>query len=104
GADGGRQVGAVVPEDAGRAARRLQQAEEHADGGGLAGAVSANEREDAAARHTQRESVHGTLAAEVARQPARLDDGLAVVWARRDHVEPPCLAPQSSAFSFSSMT
>ena len=70
GAGLGRQLRAVVAEDGGRAARRLQQAQDHADGGGLAGAVAADEGEDAAPRHAERQAVHGALAAEEPGQPA----------------------------------
>src|SRR5262249_31670096 len=76
GAGLGRQYRAVVAEDAGRAARRLQEAQDHADGGGLAGAVAADEAEDAAPWHAEREAVHGALVAEEPGQPAGPDDGV----------------------------
>src|SRR5262249_17869153 len=60
-------------ENGGTAPRRLQQAQDHADGRRLAGAVAADESEDTAARHTQGNGIDRALAAEVPRQAACLD-------------------------------
>ena len=56
--------------DRGGARRRPQQAAEHADGGGLAGAVAAEEAEDLAGAHVERHVVDGDEGAEPAREAA----------------------------------
>src|SRR5690349_14746876 len=73
-ADLWREVAAVVAEHARGAARRLEQAEEHADGGRLARTVAAEERVDAPARHAQVDGVDGLSPAEVAGEAVGLDD------------------------------
>ena len=61
------------PRMIGRAARRLQEAQDHADGCGLAGSVTADECEDAAARHAEGNAVDSAPPPEVTRQPAGFD-------------------------------
>src|SRR5215469_9733510 len=68
------QAGTVVAQDRRGAARRLQQAENHANSCGLAGAVAADKGEHAAARHAEGYRVHGALVTEVSRKSTRLDD------------------------------
>src|SRR5262249_42587823 len=99
------QAGTVMAKDGGRAARRLQEAEDHANGRGLARAVPADEGEDAPAWDAERNAVHNALAAEEAGQSAGFDHWIAMVteWGRLDHgLAPVGLAPQSSAANFSS--
>ena len=69
GAGFGREPNAVVAEDGGRAARWLQEAQDHSDGCGLAGAITADECEDAAARHAEGDAVDRVSSPEVARSP-----------------------------------
>ena len=52
---------------------RRQQAAQHADGRGLAGAVAAEEAEDLAAPHVEADAIDGDELAEAARQIAHLD-------------------------------
>ena len=52
---------------------RRQQAAQHADGGGLAGAVGAEEAVDLRARHVEVDVVDRDQRAEAAGQPARAD-------------------------------
>src|SRR5262249_1442987 len=61
----GRQGRAVVSENPGRAASRLQEAQDHSNRGRLASAVAADKREHAPARHGESYLIDGTLAAEV---------------------------------------
>ena len=71
-----RQGADVVAEDAALAAGRLEQPQQHADGGGFAGTVAAQKRKHAAARHLQVQVVHGRLGAEIPGQTPRVNDGL----------------------------
>src|SRR5579871_2330128 len=57
-------------------ARRGEQAEQHANGGALPRAVSAEKCKHASARHFQVQIVNGGLLAEIARQAARSDGRL----------------------------
>lgn len=66
GKDGPGRPGHRAAQHAGRARGRLDQAHQHADGGGLARAVRTEEAEDAARRDGQVEAVHGELSAAVA--------------------------------------
>ena len=59
--------------DQGRAGGGSQQAAQHADGGGLAGAVGAQEAEHLALLHRERQVVHRHEVAELAREPAHVD-------------------------------
>ena len=73
---------AVLQIDAGhpqRAAGRRQQAAEHAEGRGLAGAVRAEQAEDLAGLDGEADVVDGGERAELADEVADFDDGLAVV-------------------------
>ena len=63
----------VVAEHRGPAARRLEQRGEHADRGGLAGAVGAEQAVDGAAADRQVNAVQGPRGAEGLDQAARLD-------------------------------
>src|SRR5204862_1427388 len=56
------------------AARRRQELREQIKAGGLAGAIRANERVDAAAPHFQRDVIDGDEALEFLREPARLEN------------------------------
>src|SRR5690606_19022739 len=66
GQDGARRARHGAPQDVRRAGGRLDQAHQHADGGGLARAVGAEETEDAARRDGQPQTVDGELSAAVA--------------------------------------
>ena len=85
----------VVPQHAGLAGRRFQQAEEEADGGGLPRPVGAEEAVDRARRHVDREVVDGPHGPEVARQPDGAD-GDPGVGARH---APPLIRPPACATS-----
>src|SRR5262245_20663250 len=105
GAAAGRQFLAVVAQDGRGAAGRSEQAQQHANRGGLAGAVAADERKDAAPRHAERDVVCRALTSEVARQASALDRRLTpsgrrsgIMVARGIHVDAPAdLSLQSSA-------
>ena len=60
-----REIPAVVPQNGGRPARRIQQAQQHSNRGRLARTVSAEQTEHATARHVQIERIHGFVAAKV---------------------------------------
>src|SRR5260370_17032678 len=66
---------AILAEDGAGAAVRGQQPCEHANGGGLAGAVVSQESEDGALGHRQAEALDGGLAAEALAQRACFNDG-----------------------------
>ncbi len=66
-------VAAVVADGA---AGRLQELGEQVEGGGLAGAVGADQGMDGAGHHAQVDVVHGDKAAELARHTLRLQDRL----------------------------
>src|ERR1700722_4360655 len=76
GADFGCERADVVAEQQAGTARGLHEAHEHADGGGLAGTVAAEERENTSARDVEIEFVDGGLRAVIFCEAARLDDGL----------------------------
>ncbi len=63
----------VVAEAGALAAVRRQQAAQHADGGGLAGAVGPEEAVDRAALHLHRQVMHDLAAAERFRQALDVD-------------------------------
>ena len=73
-----RQRANVVAEDGAPTARGREQPQQHADGGGLAGAVAAQQREDPAARHLQVQFIHRRPRAEVARQTLGADHSLLI--------------------------
>ena len=112
GAGFGTEGGAVAAEDDRRAARRLQEAQEHADGCRLAGSVAADECEDAAARHAEGDAVDRASSPEVARQPAQPRSPShtgRVGWCGQKDLLRSCFSPiglvsQSSSVSFSSTT
>src|ERR1043165_1881317 len=66
----------VLAEKLDHAGGRLLLAEKAADERRLAGAVAAEERVDAAARHAQRDAVDGGLAAVADGQAVDVDDGI----------------------------
>ena len=63
----------VAAADAGGALGRLEDAAEHADDGGFAGAVRAEETEDRAALDGEADVIDGGEVAEAFRQPVALD-------------------------------
>src|SRR5690606_4397035 len=64
----------VVTDDGSAPARRLQDAAEHADGRRFAGAVRAEDAEDLAAAHAERDVAHGDEIAEATLEVLRFDD------------------------------
>src|SRR6185437_13294210 len=70
---GHRVTPGVRAEQAYLAGVRAQEAEQHADGGGLAGAVRAEEAVHLAPLHPQIQAVEGARAPEVLAQPGDLD-------------------------------
>jgi hypothetical protein len=67
----------VEADDAALAARRVEDAAEHADGRGLSGAVRPEHAEDFTGVHRERDIAHRYQLAEAARQLLGDDDGLA---------------------------
>src|SRR5208337_1378484 len=63
-----RQAADVMAQNRALTAGWLEQPQQHAYGGGFAGAVPAQERKHAAARHLQVQVVNGRLGAEIPRQ------------------------------------
>ena len=78
--------------DLDRARRRPDEADQHADGRALAGAVGAEEGEDRARRHFDREVVDRGEGAEALGEPARPDD-------RPGHHTPPASARSVDSMS-----
>jgi hypothetical protein len=72
----GRQPPNVETQDGSTAPAGREQSQQHADGGGFAGAIAAQEREHTASRHRQVQFVHGGFGAEITRQTSCLDNGL----------------------------
>ena len=70
-----RVLHGIETEDFDRTRLRLEHSEDVLDEGRLAGAVAADQPEDAAARHRERHVVKGRLAAKLPREPADLDNG-----------------------------
>src|SRR5579883_189782 len=66
----------ILVEDADAAGGRQQQAKQHRERGGLAGAVAAQQRRGDAARHGEIDAVHGKRIAEALGQRTDLDDGM----------------------------
>jgi hypothetical protein len=64
-----------VPADAGRAAGRGDETREHAHGGGLAGAIGAEEAEDFTGFDREAEVIDGQDAVEILAEVLRLDHG-----------------------------
>src|SRR5207237_4627830 len=75
---------------------RGQQARQHADGGGLAGAVFAEQGEDGAARHSERQAIHGPRGAEALAQIDCFYDGFHVRFSGGGGGEPLTSANSSS--------
>ena len=73
-----RVAGNVAAVEADLAALGAQQAREHAEGGGLAGAIGAEQADDLAERDAEREVVHDDAAAEAAVQSDRDEAGVGV--------------------------
>src|ERR1039458_8793689 len=73
-----RQRPNIVTKNASSVAGRFQEAQQHADGSGLAGAVAAQQREHTAARHLQVQFIHGRVGAKVARQTASANNRLLI--------------------------
>src|SRR5262249_46541131 len=67
-------AGDVVADHPGAAARRIEDAAQHADGGRLAGPVGAEHTEDLTPRHRERDVVDRDQVAEAARQVLGDDD------------------------------
>ena len=65
----------VAARDGPAAAGGIEDAAEHPDEGGLAGAVRAEDAEDLPAADVERDVAHGDELAEAARQVRRVDDG-----------------------------
>ena len=74
----------VEPADAHAAGRGEQQAAEHLDGGGLAGPVRAEEREQFARRDVQGEVLHGDLRAVLLGDVANVDH-LSILAVEHEH-------------------
>ncbi len=70
-----RGAGEIMAADGHRAGRWLQQAGQHLDGGGLAGAVGAEEAVDFAGRNRQADIVDGGEAAEVFAELMKVEHG-----------------------------
>ena len=71
-----RQGADIMAEDVALAARRLEQPQQHADGGGFAGTVPAQKRKHTPARHLQVQVINGRLGAEIPCQTPRANDDL----------------------------
>ena len=71
--DGFALAADIVTADPGGAFRRLQNAAEHSDDGGLAGTIRSEKSEDGAARDRKADVIDGGEMAEAFRQPVALD-------------------------------
>src|SRR5262249_61771358 len=79
----------IVAEPARLAIRDVGQAEQHQDGGGLAGAVRTEQPENLAARHRERDAVNGGSPVVALGELDRLDD--VVAHRRPNHTTQPSM-------------